>query len=75
MLFLVLKGSSSFYCAVELEIHCTKMFCFTAAVFILLYYFFTHLKPSSNFPAIGQIENIPLYFGTVLFAFEGVAVV
>ncbi|VBB28800.1 unnamed protein product [Acanthocheilonema viteae] len=48
---------------------------YLSAVFILLYFFFTHLKPSSNFPAIGQIENIPLYFGTVLFAFEGIAVV
>uniref|UniRef100_A0A0R3RM79 Aa_trans domain-containing protein n=1 Tax=Elaeophora elaphi TaxID=1147741 RepID=A0A0R3RM79_9BILA len=48
---------------------------YLCAVFILLYFFFTHLKPSSDFPAVGQIENIPLYFGTVLFAFEGVAVV
>ncbi|CAG9532662.1 unnamed protein product [Cercopithifilaria johnstoni] len=48
---------------------------YLCAVFILLYFFFSHLKPSFNFPAIGQIENIPLYFGTVLFAFEGVAVV
>ncbi|EFO23086.2 hypothetical protein LOAG_05400 [Loa loa] len=48
---------------------------YLSAVFILLYFFFTHLKSSSDFPAIGQIENIPLYFGTVLFAFEGVAVV
>ncbi|KAK6101228.1 Transmembrane amino acid transporter family protein [Brugia pahangi] len=48
---------------------------YLSAVFILLYFFFTHLKPSSGFPAIGQIENIPLYFGTVLFAFEGVAVI
>ncbi|VDK83444.1 unnamed protein product [Litomosoides sigmodontis] len=48
---------------------------YLSAVFILLHFFFSHLKPSSNFPAIGEIENIPLYFGTVLFAFEGVAVV
>uniref|UniRef100_A0A8R1Y2F6 Aa_trans domain-containing protein n=1 Tax=Onchocerca volvulus TaxID=6282 RepID=A0A8R1Y2F6_ONCVO len=48
---------------------------YLSAVCILLYFFFTHLKPSSDFPAVGEIKNIPLYFGTVLFAFEGVAVV
>ncbi|KAM3723857.1 Proton-coupled amino acid transporter [Dirofilaria immitis] len=48
---------------------------YLSAVCILLYFFFTHLKPSSNFPAIGQIKNVPLYFGTVLFAFEGIAVI
>uniref|UniRef100_A0A915PBA4 Amino acid transporter transmembrane domain-containing protein n=1 Tax=Setaria digitata TaxID=48799 RepID=A0A915PBA4_9BILA len=45
------------------------------AVIILLYFFFTNLKRSSDFPAVGHVEEIPLFFGTVLFAFEGVAVV
>ncbi|VDN07091.1 unnamed protein product [Thelazia callipaeda] len=48
---------------------------YITAVIILLYFFFTHLKPASDFPVIGEIQNIPLYFGTVLFAFEGIAVV
>lgn len=48
---------------------------FLVAVAILIHFFLTHLQSSHDLPAIGQIKNLPLYFGTVLFAFEGVAVV
>ncbi|PAV90413.1 hypothetical protein WR25_17050 isoform E [Diploscapter pachys] len=31
--------------------------------------------PSWSLPAVGELRNLPLFFGTVMFAFEGVAVV
>ncbi|VDK49260.1 unnamed protein product [Gongylonema pulchrum] len=48
---------------------------YISAVVIVLYFFFTHLKSSSDLPAVGHLHTVPLYFGTVLFAFEGIAVV
>ncbi|MFH4976568.1 hypothetical protein AB6A40_003277 [Gnathostoma spinigerum] len=48
---------------------------YICSVIIVLHFFFTHLQPSSRLPAVGKITNFPLYFGTVMFAFEGVAVI
>ncbi|VDN60278.1 unnamed protein product [Dracunculus medinensis] len=48
---------------------------YICAITIVFYYFFTNLKPSSSFPAIGRLSDLPLFFGTVMFAFEGVSVI
>lgn len=48
---------------------------YICAVAIVLYFFFTNVKPSSNLPAVGNLSELPLFFGTVMFAFEGVAVI
>lgn len=48
---------------------------YLAAVAIILEYLVTHLHPISELPAFGNIRELPLFFGTVIFAFEGVAVV
>jgi len=50
-------------------------FIYLAAVAIVVYYFFTHLKSSSTLTKVGRVQDLPLFFGTVMFAFEGVSVV
>lgn len=44
---------------------------YLSAVAIVVYYFFTHLKSSSELAKVGNLRNLPLFFGTVMFAFEG----
>lgn len=48
---------------------------YLCAVGIVLYYLLTNLKPMSNVKAIGNVEDLPLFFSIVVFAFEGIAVV
>ncbi|KAE9555009.1 hypothetical protein FO519_001755 [Halicephalobus sp. NKZ332] len=48
---------------------------YLTAVGIVIYYFLTHLQPTSNVTKFGRLEDLPLFFGTVMFAFEGVSVV
>ena len=48
---------------------------YLTAVGIVIYYFLTHLQPTSNVTKFGSLEDLPLFFGTVMFAFEGVSVV
>uniref|UniRef100_A0A1I7XKI3 Aa_trans domain-containing protein n=1 Tax=Heterorhabditis bacteriophora TaxID=37862 RepID=A0A1I7XKI3_HETBA len=45
------------------------------AICIVLQQLFSIERSSSSLPAVGQWETLPLFFGTVMFAFEGVAVV
>ena len=60
---------------------CVGAFSFAAnivylcAVAIVTYYFFTHLQPSSELVKFGSLTDLPMFFGTVMFAFEGVSVV
>jgi len=43
---------------------------------IIFYYIFaTPLPHSSTVPAFGSITNFPIFFGTAIFAFEGISVV
>merc|ERR1719193_2592067 len=43
---------------------------------IIFYYIFaTPLPHSSTVPAFGSISNFPIFFGTAIFAFEGISVV
>ncbi|CAJ0578656.1 unnamed protein product, partial [Mesorhabditis spiculigera] len=48
---------------------------YLAAAGIVLYFFFTNLRPIDSLPWFGKITDLPLFFGTVMFAFEGVAVI
>lgn len=48
---------------------------YLAAVAIILEYLVTHLNSPKDLPAVGNLSDLPLFFGTVIFAFEGVAVV
>lgn len=50
-------------------------FVYLIAVVIVLQDLFSEWHPWDQLPAIGSIESLPLFFGTVMFAFEGVAVV
>ncbi|KAK0420499.1 hypothetical protein QR680_014722 [Steinernema hermaphroditum] len=45
------------------------------AVAIVMYFFLTNLKPTSSVDKVGDWRNLPLFFGTVMFAFEGVCVI
>ncbi|KAK6053836.1 hypothetical protein COOONC_08658 [Cooperia oncophora] len=45
------------------------------AVCIVLQQLFQYDRPSSSLPAVANWTTLPLFFGTVMFAFEGVAVV
>ncbi|WKY02769.1 hypothetical protein Q1695_016219 [Nippostrongylus brasiliensis] len=45
------------------------------AVCIVLQQLFQIERHSSSLPAVGNWSSLPLFFGTVMFAFEGVAVV
>jgi proton-coupled amino acid transporter len=48
---------------------------YLCAVGIVFYYLLTNLKPMSNVQAVGKLEDLPLFFSIVVFAFEGIAVV
>uniref|UniRef100_A0A1I7TG85 Aa_trans domain-containing protein n=1 Tax=Caenorhabditis tropicalis TaxID=1561998 RepID=A0A1I7TG85_9PELO len=50
-------------------------FVYLIAVVIVLQDLFSEWQPWDQLPAFGSIESLPLFFGTVMFAFEGVAVV
>jgi len=45
------------------------------AVGIVITYLVSHLNPVSSVDAVGCWKDLPLFFGTVIFAFEGIAVV
>lgn len=45
------------------------------AVSIVMYCFFTNLQSASTLTKFGKLSDLPLFFGTVMFAFEGIAVV
>ncbi|KAI1721320.1 transmembrane amino acid transporter protein [Ditylenchus destructor] len=48
---------------------------YVAAVGIIIAYLVTNLNPVNSVPAVGDYRDLPLFFGTVIFAFEGIAVV
>lgn len=41
----------------------------------IYYYILQDLPPISSRPPVGRIDQIPLFFGTIIFAFEGIALV
>lgn len=49
--------------------------CMLVGLTVILYYCATNLPPVSSRTAIGHWSSIPLYFGTSIFAFEGISLV
>lgn len=49
--------------------------CMMVGLFVILYYCSTDLPPISSRAAVGHWSTIPLYFGTSIFAFEGISLV
>lgn len=49
--------------------------CMTIGIGVVFYYAFQALPPIGDREFIGKATNIPLYFGTAMFAFEGIALV
>ncbi|TKR64500.1 hypothetical protein L596_025020 [Steinernema carpocapsae] len=48
---------------------------YIAAVGILLYFFTTHMNPLEEITKVGDLTDLPLFFGTALYSFEGVCIV
>ncbi|PIC40370.1 hypothetical protein B9Z55_011738 [Caenorhabditis nigoni] len=48
---------------------------YVAAVAVVLFFFLSDLRPIDSLPWFGKATDLPLFFGTVMFAFEGVAVI
>lgn len=48
---------------------------YVVAVAVVLFFFLSDLRPISSLPWFGKATDLPLFFGTVMFAFEGVAVI
>lgn len=48
---------------------------YIVGVFFIAGYLTTEPLNSSSLPAVGKWSDMPLFFGTVIFAFEGVAIV
>lgn len=49
--------------------------CMLVGIVVVFYYAIKQLPPFSDRDYIGELANLPLYFGTAMFAFEGIALV
>lgn len=49
--------------------------CMAVGVVVVFYYAFQDLPSITERHYVGEVMNIPLYFGTAMFAFEGIALV
>ncbi|KAI6235734.1 Amino acid transporter, transmembrane family-containing protein [Aphelenchoides besseyi] len=45
------------------------------AISVVMYFLISNLQPVENVNGVGSLSDLPLFFGTVVFAFEGIAVV
>lgn len=49
--------------------------CMAIGIGVVFYYVFQDIPNITERKYIGELETIPLYFGTAMFAFEGIALV
>lgn len=49
--------------------------CMATGIGVVFYYALQDIPSPSERPMIGELRNLPLFFGTTIFAFEGIALV
>lgn len=49
--------------------------CMATGIGVVFYYALQDIPSPAERPMVGELRNLPLFFGTTIFAFEGIALV